>query len=72
MQFFDISGRFLGKWGSRGSGDGQFAYPLGVAVDGAGNVYVADTLNNRVQVFDSNRRFLLKRGYEGAGDGQFA
>jgi len=38
-----------------GSGQGpdanQFSYPFGVAVDGSGNVYVADSGNNRVQKF---------------------
>lgn len=32
----------LSKWGSFGSGSGQFQYPTGVAVDGSGNVYVAE------------------------------
>ena len=40
-------------FGGRGSGDGQFDYPSGVAVDGSsGRVYVADTFNDRVQAFD--------------------
>ncbi len=38
-----------------GSGQGpdanQFSYPFGVAVDSSGNVYVADSGNNRVQQF---------------------
>jgi DNA-binding beta-propeller fold protein YncE len=38
-------------WGSLGSGDGQFNYPYGIAVDPSGNIYVADTINNRIQKF---------------------
>jgi len=34
---------------ARGSGDGQFKYPKGIAVDSEGNVYVADSGNNRIQ-----------------------
>ena len=51
IEKFDSNGTFLTKWGSWGSGDGQFKYPYGVAVDSSGNVYVADTGNNRIQKF---------------------
>lgn len=43
-------------------GDGQFNEPWGVAADQAGNVYVADTWNGRVQVFDNEGRFITKWG----------
>ena len=45
-----------------GSAEGRFAAPLGVAVDGVGNVYVADAGSNRVQVFSSTGEFLDKWG----------
>lgn len=32
--------------------DGRLDDPYGVAMDGSGNAYVADTVNSRVQVFD--------------------
>jgi len=64
------AGTFLLKWGSSGSGDGQFQSPRGVAVDSSANVYVADT-NHRMQKFDSSGNFLLKWGSYGTGDGQF-
>ena len=43
--------QFLMKWGSNGSGDGQFNCPYGITMDGNGNIYVSDTENYRVQVF---------------------
>src|SRR4029450_1410163 len=52
IQKFDASGAFLTTWGSWGSGNGQVSEPRGVATDGSGNVYVADTGNHRIQKFD--------------------
>ena len=58
VQKFSPSGRFLLKFGTPGAGDGQLggppvcaSGPLGVAVDTAGRIYVADTGNHRIQVF---------------------
>ena len=54
-----------------GSAEGQFAAPLGIAVDGVGNVYVADNQNHRIQKFSTSGDFLETWGSEGAGNGQF-
>ena len=52
IQVFDSSGTFITKFGTFGSGDGQFNDLSGVAVNPTtGNVFVADSDNNRVQVF---------------------
>jgi parallel beta-helix repeat protein len=59
------------QWGSNGSEEGQFFNPSGVAVDGAGNVYVADTGNHRVQKFSSEGNFIVAWGSRGSNNGQF-
>ena len=42
---------YLGSFGTQGVADGAFAYPNGIAVDGRGRLYVADSANNRVQMW---------------------
>jgi tripartite motif-containing protein 71 len=51
VQKFDTNGNFITKWGSYGSGDGQFIDPEQLAVDSEGFVYVSDRENNNIQVF---------------------
>ena len=51
IQKFTTEGVFVSKWGTRGTGDGEFDYPGGVAVASDGSVYVADTVNSRIQKF---------------------
>ncbi len=55
----------------RGSGPDQFSDARAIDVDGAGNVYVADTSNSRVEVFDPSLNFLTQWGSSGTGPGQF-
>jgi DNA-binding beta-propeller fold protein YncE len=62
---------YLTQFGSAGSGNGQFVFPSGVAVDSRNNVYVADTVNDRVEKFDSRGNYLTQWGSSGTGNGQF-
>jgi uncharacterized protein (TIGR03663 family) len=56
--------------GEPGSAPGQFSEPRGLAADARGNLYVADTKNNRIQVFDGNGQFVRSFGASGSADGQ--
>jgi DNA-binding beta-propeller fold protein YncE len=51
IQVFTSDGAYVGQWGTAGGGPGQFSGPIGIAIDGPGNVFVADTNNGRIQVF---------------------
>ncbi|MBZ5648361.1 MAG: 6-bladed beta-propeller [Acidobacteriia bacterium] len=69
--------RLLRKIGTTGHNHelttpGDFAMPGGVAVDQEGNLYVADTMNNRVEIFDADGNFISTFGKNGDGPGYFA
>jgi len=51
---------------------GDFSKPAGVAVDLEGNLYVADTMNNRIEIFDADGQFTSAFGKNGDGPGYFA
>ncbi|MFH0852975.1 MAG: 6-bladed beta-propeller [bacterium] len=64
------SASFVFRFGSLGTSDGQFRSPKGVHSFN-NKLYVADSINDRIQVFDLEGGFLEKYGIEGSGDGQF-
>jgi tripartite motif-containing protein 71 len=43
--------KFITKWGSGGSGEGQLSLPQGIAVDSLGNVYVSDVGDNCIKIY---------------------
>jgi 6-bladed beta-propeller len=55
---FDKNGDWVGEWGSRGTGPGQFNLPHAIVIDRNDNIYVGDRTNRRVQVFDTSGKFL--------------
>jgi len=85
IQKFDTSTnvlpQLLAKWG--GSAEpghassplaqeaGQLRSPWGITVDGAGDVYVTDTGNHRIEKFDKEGNFITQWGGFGNGKGQF-
>lgn len=51
---------------------GDFGAPSNVALDKEGNVYVTDTMNNRVEIFDPDGNFISQFGKHGDGPGYLA
>jgi DNA-binding beta-propeller fold protein YncE len=51
---------------------GTFSLPTNVAVDKDGDVYVTDTLNDRVEIFDADGKFITMFGKNGDGPGSLS
>jgi tripartite motif-containing protein 71 len=62
---------FSASFGSAGTGNGQFASPGGLARDAAGDIWVTDKGNDRVEEFAPNGGYLGAFGSAGSGPGQF-
>ncbi len=60
MKVYDAnSGNLLFIFGSKGTAEGQFENPRGIAVSPrSGNIVVADCYNQRIQIFDGKGTFL--------------
>jgi uncharacterized protein (TIGR03663 family) len=78
IQYFDANGTFLGKWGKLGDAkgsitadEGVFWGPRAIAINPAGEVFVTDTGNKRVQVFGLDGNFKRMFGGSGSAPGQF-
>ncbi len=73
IQEFDPSHAWVRTWGSSaptfGTATGAFHSPKGLAIDGSGNVWVADSLNNRIQEFGPTGVFIRAWGSAGNGNG---
>ena len=51
VQVFELSGKFITKFGAQGSGIGKFNHPVSTAVLSDGRIAVTDVFNNRIQIF---------------------
>jgi DNA-binding beta-propeller fold protein YncE len=56
--------------GGKGTENGEFDSPTGIAVDRNGNILVADTNNGRIEKFSPTGAFLSAIGTKGSGHGQ--
>ena len=60
IDVFDCEGKFLKEIGKQGTGNGEFIYPAGLAIDKTGQLVVTD--KNGVQVFTLDGMFVTKFG----------
>ena len=63
--FYNIKGKQLRSLGSFGSKEGEFKLPRGMALDGDGNILVADFGNHRIQKFTGDGHFVTTVGEKG-------
>ncbi len=72
IQVFSPSGTSLFIYGSRGTADGQFTFPQGIAFAPNGTLYVDDSGNDRIQEFTvgtDTLNFVASYGTKGTGSG---
>ncbi|XP_065180466.1 E3 ubiquitin-protein ligase TRIM71-like isoform X2 [Sycon ciliatum] len=70
VRVFEKGGRQLNKFGTAGSGPGQFNHPWGI-ISSNGRLLVMDSDNHRIQVFTTDGNFITMFGSLGGSDGQF-
>ena len=73
LVWFDQQGKVLRMVGKRGTGHGEFAFPVGITKDADENLYVCQYSfgEDRVQVFTREGEWLRDIGSSGTGPGQF-
>ena len=62
IKVFSDQGDFLYQFGRKGTRDGQFRNPAGLAVDKSGRLVVCDSSNHRIQLFQLDGTFDRKFG----------
>ena len=55
---FTKDGTYVGEFGRKGSGRGEFSEPHTIAIDSRGRLFVGDRENNRIQIFDQHGTFI--------------
>ena len=59
------------SFGKKGSSEGMFSFPWGVAVNARDEIAVTDHNNHRVQIFNSEGNYLRSFGGHGNKEGEF-
>ena len=62
--------QFIGDIGRYGMADGQFVWPMAIALDSAENIYVSDENQNKITALDKDGQFISKWGETGSAEGQ--
>lgn len=71
VDVLSLDGKRLFSIGKRGTGEGEFNYPVHIALDRTGTLFVMDAMNFRVQSFSRDGKFLRQFGRAGTGISDF-
>ena len=62
--------QYITEFGSYGQGDGQFIWPMSIALDSQENVYVSDEWLSRINVYTKGGEFVRTWGKAGSKNGE--
>jgi DNA-binding beta-propeller fold protein YncE len=68
---FDSDGQLITTWDVPRIAEGKTKWPVHIAVDSSGNMYVTDQSSHSVHKLDAQGRYIKSWGDKGMGDGQF-
>lgn len=57
---FSKDGKYIGEFGKKGTGPGEFDQPHALAMDSHGRLFVGDRNNNRVQILEQDGKFIAE------------
>lgn len=70
---FNLKGEKLFEFGTRGEGEGEFNFPTHIALHPVtGEIYVADSMNFRIERFTPEGKFIRSLGSAGTRVGSFS
>ena len=69
IAIFDIRGKNIRTFGSRGDSPEQMIHPAGIAIDNADNIYVSS--DHKLQKFTSSAELINCVGHRGRTEGEF-
>ncbi len=72
VYIFNKDNSLVKKFGTRGTGDGEFNFPTYIWQNLEGRYLVTDSLNFRIQIFDRYGRYLSQFGSAGNATGDLA
>ncbi|MEP7354351.1 MAG: peptidyl-alpha-hydroxyglycine alpha-amidating lyase family protein [Acidobacteriota bacterium] len=62
---FDKNGKFIKSWGGKGTEPGKFEVAHSININAAGELWVTDRENQRIQIFDQDGKYLRELHYKG-------